>query len=221
MPIEVPIRKEIANFESRPAFNMTMRQIICTAIAIPVGVAAYLLLNQVMEYKPAAGLTMLIVSPIFAFGLFKKNGYTLEKYLKIVWQHRFKPQKRLYVTENPVREYMEPDERKKDLSHIILVSSIGKTTAQAETTITYHATVKQERAVMRAARRECAAAAKTFAKQQKEAARQEKKGGGTATPPGPVSGAAGCPIPPKIAPHAVRNTKKTIREVRKYVWHRE
>lgn len=185
MAIEVPVRKEIASFESRPAFGLTPRQLVCFAVAIPLGVGAYLLFSWLFSPNAAGTITIFIILPIFAFGLFKKNGYTLEKYLKIAWEHRFKPQKAVYKTENAVLLYMSEEERKNDLAKKMLAYSGRKTSAEEETNITFHWTQKQQKDCLARARRECAAEAKQHRKlcraqdkRQRAIARQAKKNGG-------------------------------------------
>lgn len=160
MAIEVPVRKEIASFESRPVFGLTGRQLICCGVAIPLAVGSYLLFSNILSANAASTITVFIVLPIFAFGLFKKDGYTLEKYIKIVWEHRYTQQKTLFTTENAIVLYMPEDEYKNDLSKIMLAYSDKATTAQAETNITYHLTEKEEQQGFLQARAGCRDVAK-------------------------------------------------------------
>lgn len=189
MAIEVPVRKEIASFESRPAFGMTARQLVCFGIAIPLGIGGYLLFSRLLSTNAASTITIFILLPIFAFGLFKKDGYTLEQYFRIVWAHRFQPQKSFYKTENATALYMSKEEWENDLAKKMLAYTDKKTSAARETNITYHLTQKQEKKIWLAAKKECAAPAKAHRKDCKararlaarEAAKQsrenQKKGG--------------------------------------------
>lgn len=171
MAIEVPVRKEIASFESRPAFGMTPRQLVCFGVAIPLGIGGYLLFNHLWGSRPASSLVILLLLPIFVFGLFKKDGYTLEKYVRIVWAHRYLPQKTLYKTENGVALYMEKEEQENDLAKKMLAYTGKKTSAWQETNITYHLTKKQERKIMLAAKKECVTLAKAHRKDCRARAR--------------------------------------------------
>lgn len=175
MAIEVPVRKEIASFESRPAFGLTARQLVCFGVAIPLCVGGYFLFKYLWGTSVASSLVIFLVVPIFAFGLFKKDGYTLEKYLKIVWNHRFRPQQTVYKTENALVLYMSGEERKTDLATKMLAYQDRKTAPGQEVNITYHLTQKQERQIMLAASRECTALAKLHRKTCKARARQDKK----------------------------------------------
>lgn len=162
MAIEVPVRKEIASFVSRPVFGLTVRQLICCGVAIPLAVGAYLLCTLYFNLttNTAGTITIFLVLPIFVFGMFKKDGYTLEKYIKIVWEHRYTQQKTFFTTENALALYMSEDEYKNDLSKIMLAYSDKATTAQAETTITYHLTEKEERQGILQAGTDCRAVLK-------------------------------------------------------------
>lgn len=160
MAIEVPVRKEIATFESRPVFGLTARQLICCGVALPLGIGTYILTNGLWGSNTASTITIFLTLPIFAFGLFKKNGYPLEKYLKIVWAHRYTEQKTYFKTENALVLYMSEEEYKSDLAKRLLSYSDKKTTAQAETNITYHLTEKEEQQGFLLARAECRTAAK-------------------------------------------------------------
>lgn len=185
MAIEVPVRKEIASFESRPAFGMTARQLVCFGVAIPLAIGSYLLFMNLLSSNAASTITILIILPIFAFGLFKKDGYTLEKYIRIVWAHRFTPQKVVYKTENATALYMSKEEWENDLAKKMLAYTDAKTSAARETNITYHLTQKQEKIIMLAAKKECAAEGNQYRKlcraqdkRQRAAARHAGKNGG-------------------------------------------
>lgn len=175
MAIEVPVRKEIASFESRPAFGMTARQLVCFGAALPLGIGSYVLFSRLMSTNAASTITIFILLPIFAFGLFKKDGYTLEKYLRIVWAHRFTSQKHFYKTENATALYMSKSEWDNDLAKKMLAYSDAKTSAERETNITYHQTQKQERKIILAAKKDCVAEANQYRKLCRAKVRQNKK----------------------------------------------
>lgn len=171
MAIEVPVRKEITTFESRPAFGLTVRQMIFLFAALVVGAGSYALFVFVLRlsHKAASSLTMLLVVPIFAFGFISIKGYPLEKYLKIVWEHRFTQQKTFYKTENHISMYMTEEERRNDFSRKFLSWSGRKVRPEEEITLTYIPTKKTKKAERKAwnlAKKECGAAAREYRKRQ-------------------------------------------------------
>lgn len=155
MAIEVPVRKEIASFKSRPVGGLTVRQLVCFFIALPVGFGGGYLLAQQIGYTAASNIIIPLVLPIFIVGLFEKNGYTLEKYLGILWRHRIWPQKTVYKTENAVSAYMPENEIKTDLSIKMLSYTPRTLRKNEEVNCTFHWTKQEINQNIRATLKEC------------------------------------------------------------------
>ncbi len=97
MSIEVRIPEEIEDYKEKIVAGLSVRQLIWSGIAIAVGVPAYLLLNIVIP-SWSMYIAMLLVTPPFLVGFFKKDGYNFETYLKIKLLFFFSKTKRGYET---------------------------------------------------------------------------------------------------------------------------
>jgi len=175
MAIEVPVRKEISTFESRPAFGLTVRQLVSFGVALPLGAVAYVLFMLLLSHKAASSITMLIVAPIFAIGLVKIKGYPLEKYIAIVWAHRFTEQRTLYKTENAVVLYLSEEEYRDDLSKKFLSRAGREAKPGEEPTVSRMWDKKLGGKAVQLAKKECAAEAVSHKKRLK--ARQKADAG--------------------------------------------
>lgn len=99
--IERPIHKEIKDFKEKILMGLTVRQLICTIIALIIGIPTYLLCSKYFSDDTASWLCIIALIPPVLIGYYKKNGLTFEKY-SIVW-FRFNvlvPQKRKYKSTN-------------------------------------------------------------------------------------------------------------------------
>lgn len=155
MAIEVPVRKEIASFKSRPVGGLTVRQLICFVIALPIGFGGGYILAQKIGFDAASSIMLPLILPVFVFGMFEKDGYTLEKYLRILWRHRVWEQKTVYKTENAVFAYMPEEEVKQDLASRMLSYSPRTLRVGEETNVLFHWTDAEKQKNIRTALREC------------------------------------------------------------------
>lgn len=98
--IEVRIPKEIRDFKEKLFFGLTLRQTICTVIAIAICVPLYFWGKDYMS-KDTLNWALLIVSlPLLLLGFVTYNGLTAEQ-LFIAWlKMQLNPQKRLYKQES-------------------------------------------------------------------------------------------------------------------------
>ncbi|OMD35658.1 PrgI family protein [Paenibacillus odorifer] len=99
--IEIRIPKEIRTYKEKLFFGLTLRQLICTTIAIFVNVPLYWFGKDIIGAEAASWVVILIAMPLFLIGYFTYNGMTFEQFLKSLIQHEFiYPQKRKYETLN-------------------------------------------------------------------------------------------------------------------------
>ena len=64
-----------------------------------MGIPSYLLTYNYIGSSRAGKVVFIVAMPIFAFMVYSKNELPLEKYLLVVWRHRFRPKKRVYRSE--------------------------------------------------------------------------------------------------------------------------
>lgn len=110
MSVEVSIPKEITEYKEKILFGLSIRQLIFFSIALVVGVGVYFLSLFHLGKDLASYLTIIVVMPIFAVGFLQKDGYTFDKYIKIMLQHKFKRSKRYYKTELLLDDIKNKDE---------------------------------------------------------------------------------------------------------------
>ncbi|NLD49102.1 MAG: PrgI family protein [Clostridiaceae bacterium] len=98
MSIEVRIPKEITEYKEKILFGLSLRQLICFAVAIISGVATYYFGSMLLGRDMASYLVIVEVIPVFAIGFIRKNGFPFEKYAALMFRHRFGTHKRHYKT---------------------------------------------------------------------------------------------------------------------------
>lgn len=99
--IEIRIPKEIRTYKEKLFFGLTLRQLICTAIAVIVNVPLYWFGKDIIGADAASWVVIFIAMPLFLIGYFNFNGMTFEQFVKSVIQQEFiYPQKRKYATLN-------------------------------------------------------------------------------------------------------------------------
>lgn len=98
MSIEVRVPEEIADYKESIIAGLSLRQLICSAIALAFGIPTFLLLKNINQ-DVAMYATMLVVVPAFCIGFIKPNEYNFEVYAKIKLYNFFSKYKRGYETE--------------------------------------------------------------------------------------------------------------------------
>lgn len=101
----VPIPNDLSKVKSKVALGLTGRQLGLGALALVVGIPAYLLTYYLTNNSTLSLLALMVVaSPFMFFALFEKDGMTGEKWLKQVIKVKFQKQpKRVYKNDNSYR----------------------------------------------------------------------------------------------------------------------
>ena len=79
--MEIKINKEIRGYKETIFFGLSLRQFICSALAVAAAVALYFGLKDVLGRETISWLCIVGAAPIAAAGFFQYNGMTLEKFL--------------------------------------------------------------------------------------------------------------------------------------------
>ena len=109
--IEVRVPDEIKDYKESIVAGLSIRQLVCGAVALGCGIPTFLLLKNISN-DVATYATMAVTVPAFCVGFIKKDGYTFEKYIKIRFKAMFGRSKRTYQTKGnlppvEVEEYRE------------------------------------------------------------------------------------------------------------------
>jgi len=76
--MEIKINKEIRNYKETLFFGLSLRQFICSLLAVGVAVALYFALRNVLDRETVSWLCIVGAAPVAVAGFFKYNGMTLE-----------------------------------------------------------------------------------------------------------------------------------------------
>ena len=79
--MEIKINKEIRNYKETLFFGLSLRQFVCSLLAVGVAVGLYFALRNVLDRETVSWLCIVGAAPIAVAGFFKYNGMTLEKFM--------------------------------------------------------------------------------------------------------------------------------------------
>ena len=98
MSVEVRIPKEITEYQEKILFGLSIRQLICTFLAIVISIPSYILLRNRLGTDITGYIVMLEVVPLLALGFLKPNGLKFEKVFIMFLKHKLGKSKRNYKT---------------------------------------------------------------------------------------------------------------------------
>ena len=87
--MEIKINKEIRNYKETLFFGLSLRQFICSLLAVGVAVGLYFALRNVLDRETVSWLCIVGAAPVAVAGFFKYNGMTLEKFAWAWFQSEF------------------------------------------------------------------------------------------------------------------------------------
>jgi hypothetical protein len=102
--IEIRIPKEIKNYREKLFFGLTLRQSICTAIALLICVPIYIFGNRFLPQEAISWVVILIAVPLMFTGFFRYNDMAFEQFVYEVIRFHTSPQQRVYSYEPPFME---------------------------------------------------------------------------------------------------------------------
>ena len=79
--MEIKINKEIRAYRETLFFGLSVRQFICSVLAVGVAVALYFSLSRVLDRETVSWVCIVGAAPVAAAGFFQYNGMTLERFL--------------------------------------------------------------------------------------------------------------------------------------------
>lgn len=121
----VPVPKDLSKVRTKIIFNLTLRQIICFALAAAVGLPFYFLTKGVIGVDVSATIMVMLMLPFFFLALYEKDGLPLEKIIINYIRTKQNQKARPYVTEN-MYQYLE-DESKRERRKMIEAKRASET----------------------------------------------------------------------------------------------
>ena len=79
--MEIKINKEIRAYRETLFFGLSMRQFVCSVLAVGVAVTLYFSLSRVLDRETVSWVCIVGAAPVAAAGFFQYNGLTLEQFL--------------------------------------------------------------------------------------------------------------------------------------------
>lgn len=132
--IEVKIPKEINRYETKAVGPFTLRQLLCIAICLPVGVGVYVLSKPHVGDSLAGFLVFIPGGIAYLFGWYKPYGMRFEKYMQTVFVGSFlAPNKRIYKTENYYAGLLREIQKAEADEAEVQMAANGKKTKPAKT----------------------------------------------------------------------------------------
>lgn len=112
--MEIKINKEIRNYKETLFFGLSLRQFVCSLLAVGVAVGLYFALRNVLDRETVSWLCIVGATPIAVAGFFKYNGMTLEKFAWAWFQSEFlMAGNRVWKSENYYLSALEKEGKKR------------------------------------------------------------------------------------------------------------
>lgn len=97
----VNVPADLSKIQTKLAFNLTKRQLVCFGTAAAVGLPAFFLTRSAIGGTGAMFVMIAIMLPAFLLAMYQRDGLPFEKVLRNVIRVRFLcPGQRPYRTEN-------------------------------------------------------------------------------------------------------------------------
>ena len=79
--MEIKINKEIRTYKETIFFGLSLRQFICSVLAVGMAVFIYFVLHDVLGQETVSWVCIVGAAPMAVAGFFLYNGLTFEKFL--------------------------------------------------------------------------------------------------------------------------------------------
>jgi len=106
--MEIKINKEIRAYRETLFFGLSVRQFVCSVLAMGAAVGLYFSLSQVLDRETVSWVCIVGAAPVAAAGFFQYNGMNFEQFLWAFLRSEFLTPKRLtFKSENVYTKLME------------------------------------------------------------------------------------------------------------------
>lgn len=80
--MEVKINREIRDYTESMFFGLSMRQFVCTMLAVATSVISYFLLKSIIGIEAVSWICVLAAVPFAVLGFVKYNGMNAEQFIQ-------------------------------------------------------------------------------------------------------------------------------------------
>ncbi|MEM5769692.1 MAG: PrgI family protein [Bacillota bacterium] len=98
--MEVKVPKEVRKYHESIVFGLSMRQFICSAVAVGIAVLAYFGLRQYLGNEGVSWVCIFVALPVALIGFVTYHEMTLEHFIWAWIKSEFLMPKRLYFKAN-------------------------------------------------------------------------------------------------------------------------
>ena len=126
MALDVDIPLEINDYQEKIVFGMSLRQLVCSVLAVVLGIGTYFLCTKMFNMTMDSASYVIIVEalPLMAFGFIRKDGQPFEKFFMLVIRQRLGNHK-LPIHHKPLLQEDSNVERKSSYAWIFEKESTG------------------------------------------------------------------------------------------------
>ncbi len=87
--MEIRINKEIKDYRESIFFGLTLRQFLCSVIAVGAALGVYFGLKNILGKETVSWLCIVCAAPFAAAGFFNYNGMTFEQFVAAIIRSEF------------------------------------------------------------------------------------------------------------------------------------
>jgi hypothetical protein len=123
MDLFVSVPKDFSRIKTKVVFNLTLRQIICFAIAAAVGLPVFFLVKRGGNVSLASLCMIAVMMPFFFLAMYEKDGMPLEVLIRHYIDARLiRPKVRYFETDNLYTALVRQYEAERKINEIIRIS---------------------------------------------------------------------------------------------------
>ena len=106
--MEIKINKEIRAYRETLFFGLSVRQFVCSVLAMGAAVGLYFSLSRVLDRETVSWVCIVGATPVAAAGFFQYNGMTLERFLLAYIRSEFLfPRRLVFKSDNIYAKALE------------------------------------------------------------------------------------------------------------------
>ena len=129
--MQIEINKEVSDYKETVFFGLTLRQSVCSVLAIIIAVVLYFVLKPYLGSELLSWVCMLGAAPFAAMGFFHYHGMTAEQFaLNFIRTVLIEPQCFPFYTDCTYKT-VKPKKKRKEKAHVQDTQPIQET-AEAE-----------------------------------------------------------------------------------------
>lgn len=121
------INKEIRTYREELVLGLSLRQLICSGVAVGAAVGSYFALRGALGQETVSWVCIVCAAPVAAAGFFTYDGMTFEQFLCAVWETVFlRAGPRVWKSENRYEQEMRKEQKGGWRAALFSLEAFGK-----------------------------------------------------------------------------------------------